>query len=49
MKKVKGIVDIIGIVVKYSAIVMAIIKGIEKAYEELKKISFDDNKEVIEE
>lgn len=38
MNKLKGIISIIGIIVKYSAVVMAIIKGIEVVYSELEKI-----------
>lgn len=45
MQKLKGILSIIGLVVKYSAVVMAIIKGIEVVYEELQKIDFNDKKE----
>jgi hypothetical protein len=43
MNKVKAIISVIGVVVKYSAIVMAIIKGIEVAYSELQKIEWNDN------
>jgi hypothetical protein len=38
MNKLKGIISIIGVIVKYSAVVMAIIKGIEVVFDELKKI-----------
>lgn len=38
MNKLKGIISVVGLIVKYSAIVMAIIKGIEVAYNELEKI-----------
>ncbi|WP_185963449.1 hypothetical protein [Flavobacterium gawalongense] len=44
MNKLKGIVGIIGIIVKYSAVVMAIIKGIEVVSKELEKIDFDGDK-----
>ncbi|WP_185965302.1 hypothetical protein [Flavobacterium franklandianum] len=38
MNKLRGIISIIGVIVKYSAVVMAIIKGIEVVYSELEKI-----------
>lgn len=44
MNKLKGIVGIIGLIVKYSAVVMAIIKGIEVVSLELSKIDFDADK-----
>jgi hypothetical protein len=43
MQKIKGVVNIIGLIVKYSAIVMCVIKGIQVMFDELKKIDFDDN------
>jgi hypothetical protein len=46
MKKLSGIISIIGIIVKYSAVVMAIIKGIEVVFDELQKIDLSDKKEV---
>jgi hypothetical protein len=46
MNKVKAIISVIGVVVKYSAIVMAIIKGIEVAYSELQKIEWNENEPV---
>jgi len=42
MKAVKSIIHVVGIVVKYSAIVMAIIKGLQVMYEELKDIKTDE-------
>lgn len=42
MNKLKGIISIIGIIVKYSAVVMAVIKGIEVVYDELEKIDLTD-------
>ncbi|WP_158614845.1 hypothetical protein [Flavobacterium sp. LB2P53] len=44
MNKLKGIIGIIGLIVKYSAVVMAIIKGIEVVSQELEKIDFDGEK-----
>ncbi|MDI5898745.1 hypothetical protein [Flavobacterium yafengii] len=44
MNKLKGIVGIIGLIVKYSAVVMAIIKGIEVVSLELSKIDFEGDK-----
>lgn len=41
MNKLKGIVSVIGLIVKYSAVVMAVIKGIQVVSEELEKIDFD--------
>lgn len=46
MNKLKSIINVIGLVVKYSAVVMAVIKGIQVTFEELKNINFDDVKEV---
>jgi len=43
MLKLKGIISLIGMIVKYSAVVMAIIKGIEVVYNELEKIDLSDN------
>ncbi len=45
MGKLKGIVSVIGIIVKYSAVVMAVIKGIQVVSEELEKLDFSDSKE----
>jgi hypothetical protein len=42
MNKLKRIISIIGVIVKYSAVVMAVIKGIEVFFEELKKIDLTD-------
>jgi hypothetical protein len=42
MNKLKGVIAVIGLVVKYSAIVIAIIKGVQVAYDELQKIDFDN-------
>jgi hypothetical protein len=44
MSKLKGIIAIIGVIVKYSAVVMAIIKGIEVVYDELEKIDLNPKK-----
>nr|WP_314896777.1 hypothetical protein [uncultured Flavobacterium sp.] len=44
MHKLKGVIGIIGLIVKYSAVVMAIIKGIQVVSEELEKIDFDGDK-----
>jgi hypothetical protein len=46
MNKLKGMVSVIGLIVKYSAVVMAIIKGIEVVSQELEKIDFSEKKEV---
>lgn len=43
MKNLKGIISMIGLVVKYSAVVMAIIKGVEVVYIELDKIDLTPN------
>ncbi|MDI5888738.1 hypothetical protein [Flavobacterium yafengii] len=48
MLKLKGIVSVIGLVVKYSAVVMAIIKGIEVVFNELQKIDLGEPKKPIE-
>lgn len=45
MNKLKGIVSIIGVIVKYSAVVMAIIKGIQVVYDELGKLDLSDKSE----
>jgi len=42
MQKLKGIISVIGIIVKYSAVVMAIIKGIEVVYTELEKLDLSE-------
>lgn len=44
MNKLKGVISVIGLIVKYSAIVMAIIKGIQVVYDELQKLDFSDSK-----
>lgn len=46
MKRLKGVIDVIGLVVKYSAVVMAIIKGVEVVYSELEKIDLSDKQNV---
>jgi hypothetical protein len=48
MKQIKSIVAVIGIVVKYGAVVMAIVKGLSVMYEELQniEISSDAKKEL---
>jgi hypothetical protein len=38
MNKLKGVVSVIGLIVKYSAVVMAIIKGIQVVHTELEKL-----------
>ena len=43
MNKLKSLIAVIGIIVKYSAVVMAVIKGIQVVSEELEKIDFDGN------
>lgn len=48
MKSLKSVIAIIGIIVKYSAVVMAIIKGVEVIYSELEKIDLGDNKKEVE-
>jgi|GEM_PF-2286057 len=40
MKNLKGIVSIIGIIVKYGAVVTAILKGIQVVSDELAKLDF---------
>ena len=47
MNKLKGVVSVIGVIVKYSAVVMAIIKGIEVVYKELDKLDLSDGKPVL--
>lgn len=44
MNKLKSLISVISLVVKYSAVVMAIIKGIQVVSEELEKIDFDGDK-----
>jgi len=44
MKNLKGIISMIGIIVKYSAVLIAIAKGVEVVYEELGKIDLSDTK-----
>lgn len=46
MKSLKSIISVIGIIVKYSAVITAIIKGVEVVYAELDKIDFEPKKEV---
>ncbi|WP_281225078.1 hypothetical protein [Flavobacterium aquiphilum] len=48
MKTVKSIITVIGIVVKYGAVVMAVIKGIEVVHSELEKIDFGEGKKEVE-
>ncbi|QKJ63832.1 hypothetical protein [Flavobacterium sp. M31R6] len=48
MKSIKGVISIIGLIVKYSAIVMAVIKGIEVVYSELQKIDLGESKKNVE-
>lgn len=48
MDKLKGVISIIGIIVKYSAVVMAIIKGVQVAYDELQKVDFDNPTKPLE-
>jgi hypothetical protein len=45
MNKLKGIISVIGIIVKYSAVVMAIIKGIQVVYSELEKLDLSEKNE----
>jgi hypothetical protein len=47
MNKLKGIVSVIGIIVKYSAVVMAIIKGIQVVYSELEKLDLSEKNEPV--
>lgn len=47
MKSIKGVIAVIGLIVKYSAIVMAVIKGIEVVHSELEKIDFGDDKKEV--
>ena len=42
MNKLKNIISVIKLIVKYSAVVMAVIKGIQIVSEELDKIDFSD-------
>lgn len=42
MKALKSIVNVIGLVVKYSAIVMAVVKGLQVMYDELKEIKIEE-------
>lgn len=44
MNKLKSVIGIIKLVVKYSAVVMAVIKGIQVVSDELESINFDDEK-----
>lgn len=43
MKNLKGIVSIIGIIVKYGAVVTAILKGIQVVSDELGKLDFGND------
>ena len=45
MNKLKGIISIVGLVVKYGAVIMAVIKGIEVIHSELEKIDLTSKKE----
>lgn len=45
MNKLKNIIAIVGIIVKYGAVITAVIKGIQVVSEELEKIDFSENKE----
>ncbi len=47
MNKLKGVIAIVGIIVKYGAVVTAIIKGIQVVSEELEKIDFNEEKQTI--
>lgn len=47
MNKLKNIISIVGIIVKYGAVITAVIKGIQVVSEELEKIDFSENKEVL--
>lgn len=38
MNKLKGVISVIGLIVKYSAVVMAVIKGIQVVHDELSKL-----------
>lgn len=50
MKNLKGIISVIGIIVKYGAVVTAIIKGVQVVSDELSKIDFgnDEPKKAVE-
>lgn len=43
MKSLKSVISVIGLIVKYSAVVMAIIKGVQVVYTELEKIDISEN------
>lgn len=47
MNKLKNIIAIVGIIVKYGAVITAVIKGIQVVSEELEKIDFSDKEEVV--
>ncbi|WP_433763784.1 hypothetical protein [Flavobacterium ginsenosidimutans] len=47
MKNLKGIVSIIGIIVKYGAVVTAILKGIQVVSDELSKLDFGNDQPQI--
>lgn len=42
MKGVKSIINVVGLVVKYGAIVMAVVKGLQVMYEELQNIKIEE-------
>ncbi len=44
MKSVRSIINIVGIIVKYSAVIFAIFKGLQVMYEELQKININEFK-----
>lgn len=46
MKNLKGVINVVKLIVKYSAIVVAIIKGITVICDELEKIDLSENKNV---
>lgn len=48
MNKLKGIISIIGVIAKYGAVLIAVVKGIDLVHEELKKIDFTDVKKDVE-
>ncbi len=48
MNKLNSIISIIKLVVKYSAVVVAVIKGIELISDELQKIDLSDKTKVNE-
>jgi hypothetical protein len=46
MNKLKKIIDVIGLIVKYSAIVMALIRGLQFIHGELMNIDTTDEKKL---